>query len=73
MAYLQQLKDFDESLAFERQEKARQEQERQRIEVTLLIISERDTIAHAHTYVLPTCFDQSQSLEGKHLSSVELQ
>ncbi|XP_058943961.1 guanylate-binding protein 7-like [Pocillopora verrucosa] len=31
-AYLQQLKDFDESLAFERQEKARQEQERQRIE-----------------------------------------
>ena len=52
-AYLQQLKDFDESLAFERQEKARQEQERQRIEVTLLIISERDTIAHAHTYVLP--------------------
>ena len=53
MAYLQQLKDFDESLAFERQEKARQEQETQRIEVTLLIISERDTIAHAHTYVLP--------------------
>ena len=53
MAYLQQLKDFDESLAFERQEKARQEQERQRIEVTLLIISERDTIAHVHTYVLP--------------------
>lgn len=32
MAYLQQLKDFDESLAFERQEKARQEQERRRIE-----------------------------------------
>lgn len=32
MAYLQQLKDFDESLAFERQEKARQEKERQRIE-----------------------------------------
>ena len=60
MAYLQQLKDFDESLAFERQEKARQEQERQRIEVTQ--ISERDTIAHAHTYVLPDYvfyFDQS--------------
>ncbi|PFX25984.1 guanylate-binding protein 7-like [Stylophora pistillata] len=32
MAYLQQLKDFDESLALERQEKARQEQERRRIE-----------------------------------------
>ena len=34
MAYLQKLKDFDVSLAFEKQEKARLEQERRRIEVT---------------------------------------
>lgn len=33
MAHLQQLKDFDESLALEREEKARQEQERRRMEV----------------------------------------
>ena len=45
MAHLQKLKDFDKSLAIERQDKARQEQERQRAEVTHFIISERDTIA----------------------------
>ena len=33
MAHLQQLKDFDETLALEREEKARQEQERRRMEV----------------------------------------
>ncbi|XP_020607894.1 guanylate-binding protein 4-like [Orbicella faveolata] len=32
MAHLQQLKDFDETLALEREEKARQEQERRRME-----------------------------------------
>ena len=52
MAYLQKLKDFDVSLAFEKQEKARLEQERRRIEVTHWITSERDTIAPAHTYRL---------------------
>ena len=35
MAHLQQLKDYDETLALEREEKARQEQERRKIEVTL--------------------------------------
>ena len=53
MAHLQKLKDFDESLAIERQDKARQEQERQRAEVTHFIISERDTIA-PRTYLRVT-------------------
>ena len=53
MAHLKKPKDFDESLAAERQEKARQEQERQRLEVTHLIISERDTIA-PRTYLSVT-------------------
>ena len=35
MAHLQQLKDFDETLALEREEKARQEQERRRMEVNI--------------------------------------
>ena len=35
MAHLQQLKDFDETLALEREEKARQEQERRRMEVKI--------------------------------------
>lgn len=35
-AHLQQLKDFDETLALEREEKARQEQERRRIEVKIV-------------------------------------
>ena len=41
MAHLQQLKDFDEILALEREEKARQEQERRRIEVKIVKITER--------------------------------
>ena len=35
MAHLQQLKDYDETLALEREEKARQEQERRRMEVKM--------------------------------------
>ena len=35
MVHLQQLKDFDETLALEREEKARQEQERRRMEVKI--------------------------------------
>ena len=33
MAHLQQLKDYDETLAIQREEKARQEQDRRRMEV----------------------------------------
>ena len=36
MVHLQQLKDFGETLALEREEKVRQEQERRRIEVKIV-------------------------------------
>ena len=64
MAHLKNLKDFDEALAFERQEKARKEQERRRIEVTHFIISERDTITpRTHLRVTSLCLSfQSASL-----------
>ena len=35
LTHLQQLKDYDETLAIEREDKARQEQERRRMEVCI--------------------------------------
>ena len=66
MAHLKNLKDFDESLAFERQEKARQERERQRTEVTHFIISERDTIT-PRTYLRVTSLCLSFQLASLNL------